>query len=153
MILTIGTTELTVTNCYAYQHQSGKRELRITIPQTEIEYSALKALLNANEGEIVLTKNDRKTETFCGYKTTYTITDKKENEEDEEIEVFYVVIDCVDEAVRRALEAQAKAAAATAQVAALALTVTAKEEQIADLVENEADLLYEVSLLQLGITE
>ena len=106
MRILIGNTELTVINCYPYEYQNGKRELKIWIPQSEIEYSALKTVLNEeNTGEIVLTKDDGTTQTFVGYNTTYEITDKTE----QGMAVFYVVIQCVAEAERRALEAQEKA--------------------------------------------
>ena len=147
MKIRIGTAALKTTGCYAYQHPNGKRELRITIPQTEIGYGELKALLKSKEGDIVLTDDNGMEQTFSGYRTTYTITDKVEDGE----EVFYVVLDCVGEAERRALEAQARAAEAEAQVADLKQTVEAQERQLANAVENEANLLYEVSLLQLGM--
>lgn len=147
MEIRIGERTLVVSGCYAYQHPNGRRELRITMPQTEIGYTELKALLKGNGGDIVLMDNGA-VQTFSGYKTTYTITDKVEDG----AEVFFVTLDCVGEAERRASEAQAQAAAAEAQVADLRQTVEAQEMLLADAVENEADLLYEVSLLQLGMT-
>lgn len=151
----IGDTILEVLNCYAYQYPSGKRELRITVPQTEIGYSDLRELLKSCDGEIAMTDGNGTVQTFVGYKTTYTITDKAE---EDGTEVFYVVLDCVGEAERRALEAIAKAKAAEAQAEALRRTVERQEEQIAEqegriaeMTENEADLLYEMSLMQLGI--
>lgn len=148
MEITIGATELSVTSCYAYQHPSGKRELRITVPQSEIGYGRLKELLKSCSGEIAMTNDSGSVQIFSGYKTTYTITDKTE---EDGTEVFYVILDCVGEAERRALEALAKAATAETQAEALGQTVAAQEERIAEMTENEADLLYEMSLLQLGI--
>lgn len=155
MEIRIGDTALAVSGCYAYQHPSGKRELRITVPQSEIGYSDLKELLKSCDGEITMTDGNGATQTFSGYKATYTITDKAE---EDGTEVFYVTIDCVGEAERRALEAVAKAKAAEAQAEALRQTVERQEEQIAEqegriveMTENEADLLYEMSLIQLGI--
>lgn len=148
MEITIGATGLSVTSCYAYQHPSGKRELRITVPQSEIGYGSLKELLKSCSGEIVMTDSSGTEQTFVGYKTTYTITDKTE---EDGTEVFYVILDCVGEAERRALEAVAKAKAAQEQAEALGQTMAAQEERIAEMTENEADLLYEMSLMQLGI--
>ncbi len=155
MEIRIGDTALAVSGCYAYQHPSGKRELRITVPQSEIGYGSLKGLLKSCSGEIVMTDSSGTEQTFVGYKTTYTITDKTE---EDGTEVFYVILDCVGEAERRALEAVAKAKAAEAQAEALGQTVerqegqiTEQEERIAEMTENEADLLYEMSLIQLGI--
>lgn len=147
MEIRIGNRALAVSGCYAYQHPSGKRELRITVPQSEIGYGSLKELLKSCDGEIVMTDGSGKEQTFAGYKTTYTITDRQEDG----TEVFYVVLDCVGEAERRALEAVTKAKAAQEQAEALGQKVAAQEAQIAEMTENEADLLYELSLMQLGI--
>lgn len=148
MEIAIGATELSVTSCYAYQYPNGKRELRITVPQSEIMYSDLKELLKSCDGEIAMTNDSGSVQIFSGYKTTYTITDRTE---EDGTEVFYAVIDCVGEAERRALEAVARAKAAEAQAAALKQSVEWQEERIAEMTENEADLLYEMSLMQLGI--
>ena len=142
MEIAIGATELSVTSCYAYQYPNGKRELRITVPQSEIMYSDLKELLKSCDGEIAMTNDSGSVQIFSGYKTTYTITDRTE---EDGTEVFYAVIDCVGEAERRALEAVARAKAALKQ------SVEWQEERIAEMTENEADLLYEMSLMQLGI--
>lgn len=147
MEIKIGETILNVSDCYAYQHPSGKRELRITVPQSEIMYSDLKELLKSCDGEIAMTNDSGSVQIFSGYKTTYTITDKHENG----TEVFYIVLECVGEAERRALEAVARAAAAEEQTEALRQMVAAHGEQIAEMVENEADLLYELSLMQLDL--
>lgn len=129
MKVLIGGTELTAKNCSPYEYQSGKRELRIWIPQSEIEYSALKAVLDEeNTGEIVLTKDDGTAQTFSGYNTTYEITDKTENG----VAVFYVVIKCVAEAERRALEAKAQTAALEKTVADQAALI----EKMAATIEN-----------------
>lgn len=148
MEIRIGNRELQVSECYAYQHQSGKREMRITVPQSEIMYSDLKELLKSCDGEIAMTNDSGSVQIFSGYKTTYTITDRTE---EDGTEVFYVILDCVGEAERRALEAVAKAKAAQEQAEALRRMVSAQEERIAEMTENEADLLYELSLMQLGI--
>lgn len=155
MEIRIGDTALAVSGCYAYQHPSGKREMRITVPQSEIGYGSLKELLKSCDGEIAMTNDSGSVQIFSGYKTTYTITDRTE---EDGTEVFYVTIDCVGEAERRALEAVAKAKAAEAQAEALRQKVerqeeqiTEQEERIAEMTENEADLLYEMSLMQLGM--
>lgn len=155
MEIAIGATELSVTSCYAYQYPNGKRELRITVPQSEIMYSDLKELLKSCDGEIAMTNDGGSVQIFSGYKTTYTITDRTE---EDGTEVFYAVLECVGEAERRALEAVARAKAAEAQAEALRQAVerqegqiTEQEERIAEMTENEADLLYEMSLIQLGI--
>ena len=143
MRVLIGGTELTVMNCYPHEYQSGKRELRIWIPQSEIEYSALKAVLNEeNTGEIVLTKDDGTTQTLVGYNTTYEITDKTESG----VAVFYVVIQCVAEAERRALEAKAEAAALEKTVADQAALI----DDMAAMLEN---LNTQLLMVQLAAAE
>lgn len=148
MKILIGGTEIKVKNGYAYEYANGKRELRITVSQSEIEYAALKELLAANTGEIVLTKDDGTTQTFSGYKFTPEITDKTENGE----AVFYVVIQCVAEAERRALEAIAKAEALEKELEEKALTIDAQTMAINGLneqllmVQMAAADLYEKSL-------
>lgn len=126
MILKIATTEIAVNDCYAYEHANGKRELKIQIPQTSISYEELKALLKGDTSEIVLTKDDGTTKTFCGYKTTFEITDKTEKG----IEIFQVIMPCVAEAERRALEAQAQVVTLTKQVVEQANYISAQATEI-----------------------
>ena len=126
MILKIATTEIAVNDCYAYEHASGKRELRIQIPQTSITYEELKALLKGDTSEIVLTKDDGTTKTFCGYKTTFEITDKTEKG----VEIFRVTMPCVAEAERRAMEAQTQVAALEKTVAQQANYISAQATEI-----------------------
>lgn len=141
--LTINGTDLTVLNAYPYQYPNGKRELRITLPQTAVSYADLKELLKNCDGDIVLTKEDGTTETFVGYKTTASITDKVEDEQD----VFYVVLDCVGEAERKALEAEAKAKALEATVAQQGEVITAQANQVAAL--NEQLLVVQMAAAEL----
>lgn len=138
MKILIAGTELNVTKCFPYEAKNGKRTLEVTIPQSEIEYAALKEVLAASTGEIVLTKDDGTTQTFVGYTATYEITDKAENE----VAVWYIVIQCTAEAERRAWEAQQKAAELELTVVALteannkqAETITAQAAEI-ELLNN-----------------
>lgn len=108
MKILIGSTELNVKKCFPRELPNGKRLLQITILQSEVEYAALKEILAANTGEIVLTKDDGTTQTFSGYTFTPEITDKTE---EDGTAVYYVVIQCVAEAERQALEAKAEAVA------------------------------------------
>lgn len=141
--LTFNGATLNVLVAYPYQYPSGKRELRVTLPQEEIAYADLKELLKAHDGDIVLTKEDGTTETFVGYRTTASITDKVENE----TEVFYVVLDCVGEAERKALEAEAKAKALEATVAQQGETITAQAGEVAML--NEQLLVVQMAAAEL----
>lgn len=141
--LTINGTTLNVLVAYPYQYPSGKRELRITLPQEAIAYADLKELLKAHDGDIVLTKEDGTTETFVGYRTTASITDKVENE----TEVFYVVLDCVGEAERKALEAEARAKALEATVAQQGEIITAQASEVAML--NEQLLVVQMAAAEL----
>lgn len=136
MKILINGTEINVTNAYPFQHPNGKRELRITVPQTEIAYADLKEQLKGNAGEIVLTKDDGSTEAFLGYHTTATITDKTEND----VEVFYIVLDCVGEAERKALEAEYRAKEAERQAQALAGLV-AQQNQSIDALNEQNEML------------
>lgn len=141
--LTINGTVLRVIDAHAYQYPSGKRELRITIPQAAVSYADLKALLKGCDGDITLTKEDGTVESFVGYKTTASITDKVENEQ----EVFYVVLDCVGEAERKALEAEAKAKALAATVAQQGEVIIAQASQVAAL--NEQLLVVQMAAAEL----
>lgn len=143
MKLLINGTKINVTNAYPYQHPNGKRELRITVPQTEIGYADLKELLKGDTGEIVLTKDDGTTEAFLGYHTTATITDKTEND----VEVFYIVLDCVGEAERKALEADYRAKEAEKQAQALAELVEQQNQALAAL--NEQLLVTQLAVVEM----
>lgn len=107
MKIQIGGIEVNVKSCSARELQNGTRFLHIAFLQSEIEYAALKELLAANTGEIILTKDDDTKRTFSGYTFTPEVTDK---EEEDGTKVYFVVIKCVAEAERQALEAKAKAA-------------------------------------------
>lgn len=143
MKLNINATEINVTNAYAFQHPNGKRELRITVPQSEIGYADLKELLKGDTGEIVLTKDDGSTEAFIGYHTTATITDKVEND----VEVFYVVLDCVGEAERKALEAEYRAKEAEKQAQALAELVAQQNQALEAL--NEQLIVTQLAVVEM----
>lgn len=141
--VTINGTDLGVFEAYPYQYPNGKRELRITIPQVAIAYADLKALLKSCDGDITLTEEDGTAKSFVGYKTTASITDKVEDEQ----EVFYVVLDCVGEAERKALEAEAKAKALEATVAQQGEVITAQANQVAAL--NEQLLVVQMAAAEL----
>lgn len=141
--LTINDTTLNVLSAYPYQYPSGKRELRITIPQELIAYADLKVLLKNHDGDIVLAKDDGTTETFVGYRTTASITDKVEKE----TEVFYVVLDCVGEAERKALEAEARAKALEATVVQQGEVIAAQADAVATL--NEQLLVVQMAAAEL----
>lgn len=141
--LTINNATLNAVNAYAYQYPNGKRELRVTIPQESVAYADLKALLKSCDGDIVLSHEDGGTETFVGYKTTASITDKVENG----TEVFYVVLDCVGEAERKALEAEAKAKALEGIVAQQGEIINTQADQMAAL--NEQLLVVQMAAAEL----
>lgn len=141
--LTINAATLNVLGAYPYQYPSGKRELRITIPQEAISYADLKALLKSHDGDIVLTKEDGAAETLVGYRTTASITDKVENE----TEVFYVVLDCVGEAERKALEAEARAKALEETVVQQGEIIAAQADAVAAL--NEQLLVVQMAAAEL----
>lgn len=143
MKILINETEINVTNACAFQHPNGKRELRITVPQTEIGYTELKELLKGNTGEIVLTKDDGNTEAFLGYHTTATITDKTEND----VEVFYIILDCVGEAERKALEAEYKAKEVEKQAQVLAELVEQQKQALAAL--NQQLLVTQLAVVEM----
>lgn len=107
MKIQIGGIEVNVKSCAARELQNGTRFLQITFLQSEIEYAALKELLENNTGEIILTREDNTTQTFSGYKFTPEITDKVDETGEK---IYFVVVKCVAEAERQALEAKAKAA-------------------------------------------
>ena len=67
--LTINGTVLVVLDAYPYQYPNGKRELRITLPQTAISYADLKERLKSCDGDITLTEEDGTAKSFVGYKT------------------------------------------------------------------------------------
>lgn len=93
MKITIGTTELTVTGCYAYRYQNGKLVLKIEVPQSEITHDDLKALIKGNTADIVCEKDDGTTETFSGFSYTLTILDKDDT--------YFVEVECVSETERK----------------------------------------------------
>lgn len=126
MQILIGGKTIEAIKGYPFEHANGKRELRITIRQSDVTYEELKEVLASNTGEIVLTKSDGTTQTLCGYKTTYEITDKTEDE----TAVFYVVIQCVAEAERRALEAQQKATTLENIVSEQTAVINAQSEKL-----------------------
>lgn len=151
MKLTINATEINVTNAYPYQRPNGKRELRITVPQTEIEYAELKELLKGDTGEIVLTKEDGSAEAFLGYHTTAAITDKVEKiiigETENNVEVWYIELDCVGEAERKALEAEYKAKEAERKTQALAQLLEQQNLELAAL--NEQLLVTQLAVVEM----
>ena len=147
--LLVGTTELNVLSCYAHEHVNGKRELRVTLLQTEKSYEELKALFKNEDGaDIIHTKDDGTVHSYIGYKFTVDITGTTNKEHGE---VFNVVVKCVAEAERKALEANAKADGLTVIVGEQNSAIAALAEENAASIEVEAELLYELSLMQLGL--
>lgn len=142
MKILIGGTELTAKSGYVHEYANGKRELRFAVSQSVIDYAALKEVLAANTGEIILTKDDGNTETLSGFTFTPATTDKVENGE----AVFYVVIQCVAEAERQALEAKAEAAA-------LRKLAADQAETINNLVTTVENLNQQLLVVQLAAAE
>lgn len=149
MKILISGTELNIKKYAAREQPNGKRYLEVTILQNEVEYAALKEILSANTGEIIITKDDGTTQTLSGYTFTPEITDKVEADG---TAVFYIVIQCVAEAERRALEAKAEAAElrkTVAEQAALISAMTAALENLNQqllVVQLAAAELYEQNL-------
>jgi len=149
MKILISGTELNIKKYAAREQQNGKRYLEITILQNEVEYAALKEILAANTGEIIITKDDGTTQTLSGYTFTPEITDRAEADG---TAVFYIVIQCVAEAERRALEAKAEVAElrkTVAEAEALISTMTAALENLNQqllVVQLAAAELYEQNL-------
>ena len=92
MKVLIGSTELTVNNCYAYRYQNGKLVLKIEVPQSEIAHDDLKALLKDNTDDIIKVDGDNR-ETFSGFRYTLTILDRDD--------VYECEVECVSEMERK----------------------------------------------------
>ena len=94
MILLIASTELTVTNCYAYRYPNGKLVLKIETPQENIGHDDLKTLLKNNTEDITLTRDDGKTETFTGFHYQVKIADEVNAEG---VEIHSCEVECQSE--------------------------------------------------------
>lgn len=145
MKISIDTKELNVTDCYAFQHPNGKRILRITLPQSEIEYVDLIGILDNISGTIILTKDNGDIHIFAGYKTTYELTNKIVND----VKVFYIEIYCTEEAERKAAEASAKAALLEEKLTTQAQTIAMQDVYIKELNKS----LLEVQLATVDLYE
>ena len=103
MKIFLGTTELTITKGYPAEDRTKKREYHIWIPKTEITHDDLNVVLvslKETDGKITLTNDDGSSITSMGYYASSEIIDKIEED------VYYVKILCVDEALRKSLEAK-----------------------------------------------
>ena len=94
MKILVGTTELTVTNCYAYRYPNGKLVLKIETPQENISHDDLKTLLKNNTEDIILTRDDGKTETFTGFHYQVKIADEVNAEG---VEIHSCEVECQSE--------------------------------------------------------
>ena len=94
MKLLIASTELTVTNCYAYRYPNGKLVLKIETPQENISHDDLKTLLKNNTEDITLTRDDGKTETFTGFHYQVKIADEVNAEG---VEIHSCEVECQSE--------------------------------------------------------
>ena len=94
MKLLISSTELTVTNCYAYRYPNGKLVLKIETPQENISHDDLKTLLKNNTEDITLTRDDGKTETFTGFHYQVKIADEVNAEG---VEIHSCEVECQSE--------------------------------------------------------
>lgn len=135
MKITVGTTELTVTGCYAYRYQNGKLVLKIEVPQTEITHDSLKALIKGNTGDIVCEKDDGTTETFSGFVYTLTILDKDET--------YFVEVECVSETERKLANLQNAVTSQNETIATQNETIAAQEQVIGELNDTILELLME----------
>ena len=143
MRILISGTELNVKDCFARELASGARFLHITFLQSVINYDALKEILAANTGEIILTKDNGTTQTFSGYAFTPEIVDKTD---EDGVAVFFVTVKCVAEAERQALEAKAEAAA-------LRKVTADQAETIGNLVATIENLNQQLLVVQLAAAE
>lgn len=150
MNITLAGTTVTATQCLSYEHANGKRELRVVIPQSEITYTDLKALLAVNDGIIVETKDDGTTTTYVGYTEIERISEEKLAG----VDVYKITFLCVAEAERRAREAQQQVAEAKQQIVGLSTELAKQTEYVAELEEavalaDETTIeLYEAQLAQ-----
>lgn len=148
--LLIGTTELNVISCFAHEHVNGKRELKVTLLQSEITYDALKTLFKNEDGaDIIHTEDNGTVTTYIGYKATVDITSTTTKED---VEVFVVVAKCVAEAERRALEAKAQAEVLTEKLKEKDAEIAFLKSQLLDVQLATVDL-YEKSLAAQTNTE
>ena len=91
MKVLIGTQELLVRNHYAQRFPNGRLVLKMEIPEDEISYSDLKALIKGNTDDIVATNDDGTEHTYSGFGYTVQITDKDDG-------YLYCELECVSEA-------------------------------------------------------
>lgn len=147
MKITVGTTDLEVTSCYAYRYPNGKLILKIELPQTTITHDELRTLLKENTKDIVLTKDDNSTESFTGFHYQVKVSD---DVTPDGVEIHSCEVECQSENDFQIGIMQRTIADQQNTISTLTTENEANKNKIGEMTEYQAELLYEISLLQLN---
>ena len=152
--LTIGNTTLELQSFSKRWDKIGGVYAQIEIPTAAISQPDLKALFTNNQQDLIVTAEDGSTETYSGYAELNGLN------EDIPRGVYIVTQYCTATAMHLLNEARKQIDAQGQTIANQQLVIqdqtfalAQQNETITTLEVNDAELLYQVCLLQLGLTE
>lgn len=128
MKILVGETEIPVVNCYAYRYPTGRLVLNIDVIYDVISHDALRAIFVDNSSDIVLTKDDGKTETFTGFYHQVKVSDNVR--ETDGTEIHSCEIECVSESEFQLGILQRKVQEQDATIAANNATIEKQNQEI-----------------------
>lgn len=145
MKLTINNTSINILECKD-NYDYNLNELVVKINKSEIEDEvAFKTLFRTNTGDIIIVNDNDSTMTYCGYTQYVKFTDDDE--------MYTVYCGALPKTEKKVAELTSALDAEKNKVLELQSTANAQSITIDELIEYQAEMLYELSLLELGITE
>lgn len=147
MKILVGMTELEVTSCSVNRYGNGKLELKVTLPADGVNEPELRALFKNNTEDILKYADDGVTviETLSGFRFTVN------SSYDESTNSITIYAEGVSEAefqngrLRQKIEEQNK------KISTQDSYIVELQIQNEESIVMEAELLYELSLMQLGL--
>lgn len=141
--LTIGSTTLEITGFFKRWDRGRGVYAEIGIPTSAIAYDELKALFTNNAEDLIVTGEDGSTESHSGYAVLDEVREKDG--------VYTVIQYCTETAMHLLNEAKKQIDAQADTIATQSAEIAILAEENASSIEFEAELLYELSLMQLGL--
>lgn len=144
MTLTIGSTVIEITSCTRMRDTQKGFYLDIKIPKGAVTMDELEKLFDGNK-ETIFVSSDTEDNMYNGFEQLYSLS--LENN------TYTIIQVCTSELEAQLSIVQSKMAAQEKELAAVTATCAMQEERFAEQTETSAELLYQVCLLQLGISE
>lgn len=143
MKLIVNKTELEVSNAYTERDEKGTLSAVIEVPYDSMDFADLKLLFMSNDGIITKETDDGEAESWDGFKYVNPPVDTGE--------LYKIVLSGEEETyqIERTRQLEKKLAEKETSLESVKHELSEKENEMAELAEAYADMLYEASLKEI----